>query len=217
MLWNNFEADDECMEMVREVDAALQQGGLTYEKVLSVFNDDFSGKWCERVYNQDAEYKYIAPYTDKGLNYLSSLQGSRKAHREWWLSQRFSLLDAKWVTGDFRADVIQFLIPADGVKQYNFTIVAAQELYYGWGVNNVVKESNVHLLKGERVTPLQPTRHLLLVILCVFMRDLRLPVLIYMRWAMSLLTLMSMVLTVSAKELTLKSLLWAEKVCQIPL
>ena len=152
VLWNNFEADDECMEMVREVDAALQQGGLTYEKVLSVFNDDFSGKWCERVYNQDAEYKYIAPYTDKGLNYLSSLQGSRKAHREWWLSQRFSLLDAKWVTGDFRADVIQFLIPADGVKQYNFTIVAAQELYYGWGVNNVVKESNVHLLKGESHT-----------------------------------------------------------------
>ena len=152
VLWNNFEADDECMEMVREVDAALQQGGLTYEKVLSVFNDDFSGKWCERVYNQDAEYKYIAPYTDKGLNYLSSLQGSRKAHREWWLSQRFSLLDAKWVTGDFRADVIQFLIPADGIKQYNFTIVAAQELYYGWGVNNVVKESNVHLLKGESHT-----------------------------------------------------------------
>ena len=54
MLWNNFEADDECMAMVRDVDAALQQGGLTYDKVLKVFNDDFSSKWCERVYNQDA-------------------------------------------------------------------------------------------------------------------------------------------------------------------
>lgn len=152
VLWNNFEADEECMNMVRDVDAALQQGGLTYEKVLKVFNNDFSSKWCERVYNQDAEYKYIAPYTDKGLNYLSSLQGSRKAHREWWLSQRFSLLDAKWVTGDFRADVIQFLIPADGIKQYNFSITAAQELYYGWGVNNVVKESGIHLKKGESHT-----------------------------------------------------------------
>lgn len=152
VLWNNFEADDECMGMVREVDAALQQGGLTYDKVLKVFNDDFSSKWCERVYNQDAEYKYIAPYTDKGLNYLSSLQGSRKAHREWWLSQRFSLLDAKYVDGDFRADVIQMLIPADGVKQYNFSITAAQELYFGWGVNNVVKESGVHLKKGESHT-----------------------------------------------------------------
>ena len=152
VLWNNFEADDECMAMVREVDAALQQGGLTYDKVLKVFNDDFSSKWCERVYNQDAEYKYIAPYTDKGLNYLSSLQGSRKAHREWWLSQRFSLLDAKYVDGDFRADVIQMLIPADGVKQYNFSITAAQELYFGWGVNNVVKESGVHLKKGESHT-----------------------------------------------------------------
>ena len=152
VLWNNFEADDECMAMVRDVDAALQQGGLTYDKVLKVFNDDFSSKWCERVYNQDAEYKYIAPYTDKGLNYLSSLQGSRKAHREWWLSQRFSLLDAKYVDGDFRADVIQMIIPADGIKQYNFSITAAQELYFGWGVNNVVKESGVHLKKGESHT-----------------------------------------------------------------
>ena len=152
VLWNNFEADEECMSMVRDVDSALQQGGLTYDKVLSVFNDDFSAKWCERVYNQDAEYKYIAPYTDKGINYLSSLQGSRKAHREWWLNQRFTLLDAKWVSGDFRADVIQFIIPADGVKQYHFTVKASQELYYGWGVNNVVKESGVHLKKGESHT-----------------------------------------------------------------
>ena len=107
-LWNNMEADDEFMRIVSEVDNALYIAGLSYEKVIDMFDNQQAGKWCERVYNQDAQYSYIGPYTDSGINNLVMLQGSRTLHRRWWLSRRFDLYDSKFVSGAYKAKSIEF-------------------------------------------------------------------------------------------------------------
>ena len=81
-LWNMLEGDTEFMTYyVPEVDNALFSGGLKYDNVLKYFNVNQSDKWCERIYNEDAEYKYVTPYVNGIVNTLFMMHGSRKAHR----------------------------------------------------------------------------------------------------------------------------------------
>lgn len=147
VLWNNLEADDKFMEIVAQVDAALYEAGLSLSNVLDMLDNQQAGKWSETVYNYDAQYKYIRPYND-GNNKLFALQGSRKSHRDWWLSKRFSLYDAKWVTGDYKNQNIEFkAVLPEGyvVNSLGFTIKSGYRMDYGYGVNEVVKAKNVTL------------------------------------------------------------------------
>lgn len=83
-LWNCLEADDEFMKsIVPAVDSALNNAGMTYSGVLNMFENLQCGRWPEKVFNIDAEYKYIDSYLTDNENYLGSLQGSRKTHRRW--------------------------------------------------------------------------------------------------------------------------------------
>ena len=150
-LWNNLEADDEFMRIVSEVDNALYIAGLSYEKTIDMFDNQQSGKWCERVYNQDAQYKYIEPYTDSGINNLYMLQGARSAHRRWWLSHRFDLLDSKYVSGAYKAKSIEFKA-ANAPAGIEFSIVSGNNIFYGYGLNNEVVESGVRLDVGQSHT-----------------------------------------------------------------
>ena len=150
-LWNNFEADPECMALAKSIDSALYSAGLTYENVLNVFNTLQAGKWCESIYNQDAQYKYIDPYTNKGLNYLGSLQGSRSDHRNWWLSSRFSLYDALYVNGAYTGNVITLLIPG-ATQGTQFTVTSGKDFYYGFGENNLVLVSGQYIPQGQSYT-----------------------------------------------------------------
>ena len=150
-LWNNLEADDEFMRIVSEVDNALYIAGLSYEKTIDMFDNQQSGKWCERVYNQDAQYKYIEPYTDSGINNLYMLQGARSAHRRWWLSHRFDLLDSKYVSGAYKAKSIEFKA-ANAPAGIEFSIVSGNNIFYGYGLNNEVIESGVRLDVGQSHT-----------------------------------------------------------------
>ena len=150
-LWNNLEADDEFMRIVSEVDNALYMAGLSYEKTIDMFDNQQSGKWCERVYNQDAQYKYIGPYTDSGINNLYMLQGARSAHRRWWLSHRFDLLDSKFVSGAYKAKSIEFKA-ANAPAGLEFSIVSGNNIFYGYGLNNEVVESGVRLDVGKSHT-----------------------------------------------------------------
>lgn len=150
-LWNNLEADTEFMQIVSDVDTALYMAGLSYEKVIDMFDNKQSSKWCERVYNQDAQYKYIAPYTDSGTNNLFMLQGSRSAHRRWWLSRRFDLYDSKFVSGAYKSKSIEFKA-ANAPTGLQFGIVAGSNYYAGYGLNNVPIETGVHLTAGETHT-----------------------------------------------------------------
>lgn len=151
-LWNNMEADDEFMAIVAEVDQALYTAGLSYANVIKMFDDEQSAKWNERVYNQDAQYKYIGPYTDKGTNNLFMLQGARRAHRRWWLSHRFDLIDSRFISGKFKANIIDFKLMNDTPIGQQFTIEAGNLLYYGYGVNDIPAETGVKLDKGESYT-----------------------------------------------------------------
>lgn len=78
VLWNNLECDSEFMEIVKTVDSALYEAGLTYSSVINMFENEQTLKWCERVCNMDAHYKYIAPPTGR---VIESLQGNRNSHR----------------------------------------------------------------------------------------------------------------------------------------
>lgn len=150
-LWNTveqaIEEDAQVASLLKEVDQSLYVAGLKYSGVLDMFETQQSSKWPERVYNRDAQYKYLLPWLD-GLDHLPKLQGSRKSHRRWWLSKRFSLYDSRWVTGDYAANVVSFKC-YDAPAGTKFKITSGRKLYYGYAINNVVKEAGVELAPGE--------------------------------------------------------------------
>ena len=148
-MWNRCEADTEFMEIVSIVDNALYSAGLRYDEVMKVFNDEQCDKWAERVYNQDSEYKYLLPYVNQATNNLFMLQGSRSSHRAWWLSKRFSLYDSLFVSGAYRDRNFSFKCLNDTQPGQMFTVTAGTEMNYGYGVNNGVRETGIHLNEGE--------------------------------------------------------------------
>lgn len=148
-LWNSLEADAEFMQIVREVDAALYNAGLTYAQVVKEFDDRQSSKWCERVYNKDARYKYISPYVESGTDNLYMMQGSRRSHRRWWLSSRFSFVDSLLVSGEYKNNIVEMKL-ANAPVGLPFSIVAAREGNYGYGVNDVAVSFGIPLEAGQR-------------------------------------------------------------------
>ena len=151
-LWNNMEADTEFMDIVAKVDQALYLSGLNYSEVVNMFDNSQSSKWCERVYNQDALYKYIGPYNNNGINNLFMLQGARRSHRRWWLSHRFDLIDSKFISGKYKAKIIDFKVKNDTEIGQKFTIRSGNLLFYGYGVNDIPVETGIKLDKGEEYT-----------------------------------------------------------------
>ena len=144
-LWNLLEADDEFMAIVRQVDEALYVAGLRYDNVIAMFDEEQAGKWVERVYNQDAQYKYIGPYAEKGVNNLFMLQGNRSQHRKFWLAKRFSYFDSIFVSGAYKAQAIEIKCIDNTPAGQKFTITAGTDMDYGYGINNVARASNITL------------------------------------------------------------------------
>lgn len=151
-LWNNMEADAEFMDIVAKVDDALYVAGLKYSEVIKMFDQEQSAKWGERVYNLDAQYKYISPYNDNGINNLFMLQGARRSHRRWWLSNRFDLIDSMFVSGKYKANIVDFKVMNDTPIGQQFSIQSGNLLYYGYGVNDIPVETGVKLEPGEEKT-----------------------------------------------------------------
>ena len=152
VLWNMLEQDDEFMNIVQKVDIALYIAGLKYADVIDMFDNKQAGAWSQRVYNYDATYKYLNPYTRNGVNNLFMLQGSRSTHRKFWLQKRFNLFDSKFVAGAFKSSVFEIKFINDTPANQSFTITAASTLYYGYGINEIVTESGIKLLNGESHT-----------------------------------------------------------------
>lgn len=147
-LWNLCEGDTEFMQIVRTVYDALYTAGLNYNNVINVLDEEQCDKWCERVYNQDALYKYIGPFRENGTNNLFMCQGDRKSHRRWWLSRRFNLMDGKFVGGAYKNSVFEVKLAGAPIGLH-FSIVSGFEMNYGYGVNNVPVESGILLDRGE--------------------------------------------------------------------
>ena len=146
VLWNCFEADDECMELAKEIDNALYSAGLTYNNMIQMFDHEQCDKWCERIYNDNGAYKYVQPFKEKGSAVLYMLQGSRKSYRRWWLQHRFDLYDAMWATGAFRSRIVRFI--AEGAEGGTFTITSAADTFFGYGINSVIQEAGVAVAKN---------------------------------------------------------------------
>ena len=79
-----------------------------------VFNNQIVGNWNERLYNESQQYKYIDQLTDQfGSNrasttYMNTIQGSRLAHRNYLIENRFAMLDAQYQTDTWKADSMIF-------------------------------------------------------------------------------------------------------------
>ena len=149
-LWNNIEYDVEFQDIIRAADRGISRT-MTYNKAINMFEKEQVGKWCERIYNRDAEYKYINPYKadwsykelggedENAENFsdkLFMLQGSRTAHRRWWLSRRFNLLDGRWSSGDFASKYIEVKCDYGSIGD-TFTAIAGANAYFGYQINNI--------------------------------------------------------------------------------
>lgn len=132
VLWNNLEADDEFMSIVREVDQALFDGDLNYDTAIAMFNDEQSAQWAERTHNEDYEFKYLTVGTEQ----LPKLQGPRKSHRQWWLSNRFSIMDAKNGVGSYLQNRIEIKPNQHEVGQNEYVTVvpAVDGQLFGFGL-----------------------------------------------------------------------------------
>ena len=152
VLWNMLEADGEFMQIVKDVDNALYSAGISYNECIRMFDEEQAEKWVERVYNQDSEYKYVGPFVNSGINNLEMLQGRRDLHRRWWLSKRFSIYDAKFVSGEYKSQAVELKCMNDTPAGQSFSIKAGYPLDYGYGINNVARETGVTLAPGESHT-----------------------------------------------------------------
>lgn len=150
VLWNKLEADEEFMLIVNAVDDALVSAGLTYDNVIDMFEDKQTKQWCERIYNKDAQLKYLGPYYN-GHHYLLSLQGNRNSHRRWWLSQRFSLYDAKFISGSFKSSSIVFKAN-ESPDTASFTITSGKDLPYGVSIVNGKTEISDSVKVNDGIT-----------------------------------------------------------------
>lgn len=151
-LWNMLEADEEFINIVAKVDNALYSAGISYDNTIHIFDEEQAYKWVEKVYNQDAIYKYISPYVDKGVDNLFMLQGKRDLHRRWWLAKRFAIYDAKYVSGQYKSLSVELKCINGTPAGQEFTVTAGYPIDYGYGINNLPRKFGVPLEIGESYT-----------------------------------------------------------------
>ena len=105
-LWDALEAWPHfANEIVPEVAEALYKAGFNYKTLVDIFDNQFTNKWCETIYNESGYFKYIiSGGEDHG--FLPWLQGARINHRHWWLSTSMDYYDAKWTCGEFKSHFV---------------------------------------------------------------------------------------------------------------
>lgn len=154
-LWNNLERDDEFMRMVRDLDNSMSTFGLNYNNMVTEFDTKQTEQWCERIYNANERYKYIQAAKGIGdmsgnpVNNLWMLQGTRRSHRHWWIANHFNLLDAKWLSGDYKNTYVQ--IKTDCFAGDTIYASAGTNHYFAWGQQKKIYESNMVRDEGEAI------------------------------------------------------------------
>lgn len=127
------------------LDTTCQQmrssGKFSPQYFKSIFDTQIVGSWSQRQYNYSQEYKYIKPLTetgypsDIGTNFINTAQGSRQAHRDYLIDNRFSLLDSKYQAGNY-ADDNYLYYGAEGMVQNKVKIVSSIPFYFGYKTPN---------------------------------------------------------------------------------
>jgi len=80
-------------------------------QILDMFTE-YQNNWCEMQYNFDQETKYVNPLVHISESPANSgisqfVQGTREAHRKYLITNRFNLLDGKYVTTPYYTTVWQ--------------------------------------------------------------------------------------------------------------
>lgn len=114
---------------------------MTNERVLSMLNEEQSGNWSDRAFNKSGYLKYIAPAVQemygKVWPFIYALQGSNRSHREYFIKNRFALLDAKYGTSNFTSDNIDLYLSRSSDDTADTLKITAGEPYaFGYGTNN---------------------------------------------------------------------------------
>jgi len=135
LLWKNLREN-----FSAELEASFKRlrSIMSNEYILSMFGKEQTEKFAERIYNIDAQNKYVLPKT-KGVevivngtpstvsySYLEAMQGNRTPHRKWWLTNRLNLFDGKYSAGDYSNTAITW----KGFSQIGATIKATPSRDY---------------------------------------------------------------------------------------
>lgn len=158
-LWNlvlaNLQDDlKRCAAKLRQV--------MTNERVLAMFNTEQSGHWSDRAFNKSGEIKYIRPAVQemygKVWPFIYALQGSNTSHREYFIKNRFALLDAKWGTSNFTSDNVDMYLSRTTSDEEDVVKITANEVYaFGYGTNNSPNIANTGIVKEGDVATLNIT------------------------------------------------------------
>lgn len=136
VLWNCLEADEEFMNIVKLVDNAMSsQGLLSAEAVLDYLNEKQEGVWCQRLYNEQERIKYLSTVRNDFTNnrYLGFMHGTRHSHRNWWITHRWNLYDAKWTSGTYSYKEMKFKFTLPNASEQtpaDMIIFTAASKYY---------------------------------------------------------------------------------------
>ena len=158
-LWNlclaNLQDDlKRCAANLRQV--------MTNERVLAMFNKEQSGHWSDRAFNKSGEIKYIRPAVQemygKVWPFIYALQGSNTSHREYFIKNRFALLDAKWGTSNFTSDNVDMYLSRTTSDAEDAIKITANEVYaFGYGTNNSPNIANSGIVQENSVATLSVT------------------------------------------------------------
>ena len=113
VLWSNFRKSFP-NEILVEYQKFRNAGYFSYDSIESMY-ENHQKLWPAAIFNEDAYYKYIKPYSETGAPYLGMCLGSKEHQRKWWLYNRFRFLDSKYETGDAAGEEHQITFRANGV------------------------------------------------------------------------------------------------------
>lgn len=140
--------------------AANLRSVMTNERVLTMLNNEQSGNWSDRAFNKSGEIKYINPAIKtmygKVWPFIYALQGSNQAHREYFIKNRFALLDAKYGTSNFTSDNVDFYLARTANDASDVIKITTNEPYaFGYGTNNLPNIANTGIVAADEEATLE--------------------------------------------------------------
>lgn len=103
VLWTNF-----AIVFAKKIETMYQSWRvsgnekLSYAKLVKYFITDQTDRWSISMYNEDAEFKYIASLrNNNNPEYLYQVRGTGEEHFKYFVKNRLMFCDSKWFAGDF--------------------------------------------------------------------------------------------------------------------
>lgn len=103
-LWTNFE--QAFLDKVKETYKTWRSNGLvTYDKVIEYYITRQTAKYSASIYNEDSDYKYIAPLREDGdASNLYQVRGSGESHMRYFTKNRIKFFDSYCNAGEYPDD-----------------------------------------------------------------------------------------------------------------